>query len=186
MNDGNDSNVQRELVEEVAQQYDDYFFNTATPVDLGEFSGPVVLTVNPGEMTDTDFHRLDPIPSNLMFVRARVNWWSLDLVGRVIDYYTGGDSPIDVVLTWLAHYTQPIPDGYKAHYEYRRRTLNSYWCVKRSARSRAERLFTDNSFVYSCGYKDSTLCKHCGNCLRAYYATKEKLRGIDHGQRKSP
>jgi len=181
VNDGNDSNVQRELVERVvdAQEYMDYFFNTAIPNDLGGFSGPVVLTVNPGEMTDTDFHKVDPIPSNLMFVRVRVNWWNLDLVGRVIDFYTQGERPVDVILTWMAHYTQPIPDSYKEYYEYRKRTLNSYWCIKYSARKQIEDMLVDNSFVYSCGYKDSTLCKDCGNCLRAYYATQERLRNLN-------
>lgn len=89
MNDGNDSNNQRKLVEKIAQQYDNYFFNTSIPVRLEQFSGPVVLTINPGEMTDNTFHRLEFVPENLMFARIRTNTWNLEkVVIPAIDSYT--------------------------------------------------------------------------------------------------
>ena len=38
--------------------------------------------------------------------------------------------------------------------------------------------FTDNKLVYSCGTEGgsgTTLCRFCGNCLREFYATKERM-----------
>ena len=80
INDGNDSNIDREKVIAATVQYQMKFFNTAIPRDLAGFPGPVVLTANPGAMTDRDFHRIDPIPKNLMAARIRVNMWNLESV----------------------------------------------------------------------------------------------------------
>ena len=52
------------------------FFNTSIPNNLAGYGRPVVLTVNPGEMTDEDAHLVRPIPDNLMFVRFRTNTWN--------------------------------------------------------------------------------------------------------------
>jgi hypothetical protein len=68
VNDGNDSNVQRDLVISSTDCYEDRFFNTAIPRALDTFPGPVVLTVNPGKFTDNTFYSLDPIPLNLTWV----------------------------------------------------------------------------------------------------------------------
>jgi len=73
VNDGNDSNVDRETVLDVTQHYEHKFYNTAIARDLGGFPGPVVLTLNPGKMTDKAWYCIDPIPGNLMFTRVRTN-----------------------------------------------------------------------------------------------------------------
>jgi hypothetical protein len=175
MNDGNDSNVQRFLVEETAQKYDDYFFNTSIPKDLGGFSAPVVLTVNPAKMTDVSFHKLDQIPNNLMFVRVRVNTWNLDkVVEPVVSYYTACDVP--VVLTYMAYYLEGLSKKDKRFYEWRKRTLNSYWVLKPDQQDIIESAFYENPLVYSCGYKKQFACKFDGNCIREYYNTKERIR----------
>lgn len=174
MNDGNDSNVQRDLVEEVAQRFDDYFFNTSIPRDLGSFSGPVVLTVNPGDMTDADFHRLDDPPPNLMFVRVRVNAWNLGaVVEPAIKHYTGLDVP--VVLTFMAYYTETVPEEHKHKYEWKMRTTNSYWVMTKRWTDIIESMFQDNILVYSCGLRGHA-CSRCGNCLREYHVAKERMR----------
>jgi len=179
MNDGNDSNVDRELVEETAQQFDDYFFNTSIAEGLGKFSGPVVLTVNPGDMTDRNFVKYDPQIQNLMFVRIRTNVWNLhNVVGPAIRYYTGEDIP--VVLTFMAYHnkkdinTSAPPER---HYQYRKRTQNSYWAIKYEAWKDVMNGYRSNYLVYSCGKEGlSSACKNCGNCMREYYNTKERLR----------
>jgi hypothetical protein len=176
INDGNDSNNQRELVEQVAQQFDDYFFNTSINYKLGEFSAPVVLTLNPAKMTDNEFHKVDSVPNNLMFVRFRVNLWNLNLLKEAIDYYTPKKVP--VILTFMAYYTQSIPDDYKNDYIWKQRTLNSYWCLKSELIREIIGLFEDNPYVYPCSVKGQHSCIFCGNCLKFYYATKERMRNV--------
>jgi len=175
MNDGNDSNILRKVVEIVAQRYDDYFFNTAIPIRLGEFSGPVVLTINPGKGTDKNYYRLGKIPSNLMFVRIRINMWNLKtVVNSAVEYYTSKDVP--VVLTFMAYYTQKIPKKHEKCYMWKKRTLNSYWVLKSKYVESVINTFKDNLLVYTCGWKNSHSCKYCGNCIREYYNTKERIK----------
>jgi len=173
VNDGNDSNVSRELVLKATQRYPMRFYNTAIPKDLEYFKMPVVLTVNPGEMTDNDFYDIEPIPKNLMFVRFRTNTWNLDLCDKVINYYTSQEIP--VILTFMAYHNKKdikeIED-----YQYRKRTLNSYWAITTSAWLYTMDRYVGNKYVYSCGREGITSqCKFCGNCLREYFATMEKI-----------
>ena len=57
VNDGNDSNVDRENVIKSTKQYKRKFYNTSIPKDLEGFGDPVVLTVNPSKMTDKSHQR---------------------------------------------------------------------------------------------------------------------------------
>jgi hypothetical protein len=156
MNDGNDSNVDRRNVIAVAKRYDNYFFNTAIPKDLAGFHAPVVLTVNPGEKTDRNFHKLEEIPDNLMFVRVRVNSWNVsDVVIPAVDYYTGRG--VAVVLTYMAYYKASPNPQYLRDYEWKKRTINSYWVLRDGRRME--------------------ICTFCGNCIREYYNTKERICG---------
>ncbi len=184
VNDGHDSNYQRGLVEHTIRTtgYQDYFFNTAVPKKLGEFSGPVVLTVNPGfssngDMTNSDFHKVEKPPENLMFVRVRANTWNRDLVDEAVDFYS--NYGISTILTFMAyHNKESIPEQHLRNYVYRERTKNSYWAISYKAWCCSMYLHHDNPLVYSCGKKEgelgSTFCLHCGNCLREYFAAKER------------
>ncbi len=173
INDGNDSNFQRELVIETAKQFSNCFFNTAIPLDLGSFPGPVVLTVNPGKMTDKDYHRLKEIPKNIMFIRIRTNLWNVKrVVFPAISYYEG----IPIVLTFMAYYSETIPEEYKDAYIWKKRTINSYWVLKQWEIDEIMDLFKDNPYVYSCGVKGQHACTFCGNCIREYYNTKERMK----------
>jgi len=180
INDGNDSNVNKTLVINRTWLYNMRFFNTSIPHDLEGFSAPVVLTINPGKMTDNGYHRLDPIPKNLMFVRIRTNMWNIETVVRpAIEYYTNRQIP--VVLTFMAyHEVKSIPDYYRRYYLWRERTSNSYHAIKTSAWEFVMSLFKYNEWVHSCGKIEGELgitkCRHCGNCLREYFATMERLR----------
>jgi len=180
LNDGNDSNNQRDVVLIGASQYKNFFFNTSINKKLAEFPGPVVLTINPGKMTDTSFHKVDPIPKNLMFVRIRTNMWNLaSVVGPAIDYYASHEVPI--VLTFMAYFNQEVPDHSKKFYTFRKRTLNSYWAITTAAWATVyENYVMFNKWVYSCGKiegeKGTTSCSRCGNCLREYFATKERMQ----------
>lgn len=186
INDGNDSNVRRNEVVATAKRYAMRFYNTAIPDDLAGFDAPVVLTVNPGPMTDTAFHRLEHIPANLMFVRVRTNTWNLDTVVRpAVAYYAARSVP--VVLTFMAYYRAVVPETHGADYVFRRRTLNHYQAIRTAAWRRIMRLWEDTAeekWVYSCGKLEGengdTSCKRCGNCLREYFAAMERITTMSH------
>ena len=179
MSDGNDSNVKRQEVIEASSLYNDVFFNTAIPKDLEKFPGPVVLTLNPGEMTDTDFHKVDPVPLNIMFFRIRTNTWNLPLVEEAIRYY--GPVGVPIVLTFMAYHGESdIPDSHRFMYDYRQRTLNSYYAISSMAWNQVMEEFINVPLVYSCGREGVSKmnsCRNCGNCIREYYAAKERMKG---------
>jgi len=176
VNDGNDSNVQRELVVNAVRCYPRRFYNTAIPKDLAGFDAPVVLTVNPGSMTEVDFHKVDPIPPNLMFVRVRVCTWNLGLVDAAVAYYTKRDVP--VILTFMAYFHKTIPEAEKGNYTFRKRTLNPYWAITTRAWEGVMARYKYNRLVYSCGKEGEHGgggCRYCGNCLREYFATVVRM-----------
>jgi hypothetical protein len=201
VNDGHDSNVQKKLVLDATENYQHKFYNTAIPnldfpiVTCRTWSGhdetvdyaqaPVVLTLNPGKMTDVDFHKVD-VPPNLMFVRFRTNLWNLDLCDRAVEYYTHRDVPVPVVLTFMAYHKTPeailkgYPDEVVMGYIFRKRTLNEYWAITTDAWRKSMARYEDNPLVYSCGKiegeKGKSGCKYCGNCVREYHNTMERLR----------
>lgn len=179
VNDGNDSNHKREDVIEAMKPYPMKFYNTSMPKHLEDFDAPVVLTVNPGKKTDKSAALLESIPENLMFVRIRVNTWNLDLVDEVVEHYAKADIPI--VLTFMAYYKGDIPEGHKDNYVYRTRTMNSYYAITTDAWESIMSRYKYNKWVYSCGKiegeKGITSCRHCGNCLREYFASIQRMEG---------
>lgn len=180
MNDGNDSNNQRELVQAAASTYEDVFFNTAMPHDLEGYKGPVVLTVNPGKMTDVAAHFIDPIPKNLMMVRFRTNTWNTGLLDQVIQHYSRRAVPI--VLTFMAYYQDDIPPAHRYHYIWRSRTMNSYWVINSQSWEGIRTSYKNNPLVHTCGASaDNFSCRNCGNCIREYFVTKTKMKESEHG-----
>ena len=176
MNDGNDSNVQREAVMAMGEQFPFRFYNTAIPRDIEGFDSPVVLTLNPGNLTDKRFHILKEIPANLMFVRIRTNMWNLqNVVEPAIEYYTRREVP--VVLTFMAYYGESIPSDYERFYSFRKRTLNSYWVITKEGWDFVMNMFADNKWVHSCGKTvDVHACRFCGNCHREWWVAWERMR----------
>ena len=177
VNDGNDSNVGFSSVLYATKKYDMKFYNTAVN-DLAWFTDPVVLTVNPGPKTDCEFHKVEPVPEYLMFVRFRTNTWNIALLDKAIEYYSERDVPI--VLTFMAYFTAAIPPEHAKNYMHRKRTLNEYWAITTEAWEKVMFPHRYNKWVSSCGKiegeKGTTACRHCGNCLREYFATMELLR----------
>jgi len=180
VNDGNDSNVDRESVVRAVQCYPMRFYNTSIPRDLGGFDAPVVLTLNPGKVTDESFHKLDVVPPNLMFVRFRTNMWNLSLADEAVNYYSSKEVP--VVLTFMAYFItaeEAIPETHKSDYIFRKRTLNSYWAITTAAWNEVMDRYSRNKLVYSCGKIEGELgdtkCKFCGNCLREFHSTRARI-----------
>lgn len=174
MNDGNDSAHEMEKVIKCANKYQFAFYNTSCHNLVSELPGPTVLTINPAGITDSDFNELRPIPRNLMFVRFRANTWNVDLLDAAVGFYTGRDIPL--IVTWMAYYSQPIPDACSKYYEWAKRTTNPYWVIRRETAKQIMDDYADNPYVYECGYKGTHQCGRCGNCLREYFATMERLR----------
>jgi hypothetical protein len=185
INDGNDSNVNRVEVIAYSTRLKEigvkYFFNTSIPDDLEGFPGPVVLTVNPGEMTDTGFYSLKDIPENLMFVRFRANMWNRISLDKCVAHYTSRGIP--VVVTFMAYFAtwsdQKIPKQHVKSYTFRKRTLNSYMAITTKAAEYVMEPFRYNKLVYQCGKiegeRGDTHCRYCGNCIREYFATMERM-----------
>lgn len=175
VNDRNDSNNQRDMVIDETSCYRQRFFNTAIP--KLNFPDPVVLTINPGWMTDVNFYRVDPVPFNLMFIRFRTNLWNLDLCDEVVKKYTE-DCGVPVVLTFMAYHEPPTD---MTGYVYRQRTLNAYYAITTDAWRKVMARYEDNPLVYSCskieGERGKSGCKYCGNCVREYHNTIERMRG---------
>ena len=183
VNDGHDSNIDSQLVIEETDKYPLKFYNTAIPSGLTKFLYcPVVLTINPGKMTDVEFHKVDPIPINLMFVRFRTNTWNLELLRDAVQYY--GDRKIPIVFTFMAYFDKEIPEEHKGYYVFRKRTLNSYNAITTYQWRHIMDYWNNTRYekwVYSCGKIEgalgTTACRHCGNCLREFFATMERMEG---------
>ena len=181
VNDGNDSNVQRSIVISKTQNYEMKFYNTSLNKELEYFDAPVVLTINPNIMTDKAWQKVNPIPKNLMFVRIRTNTWNIKKVVKpAIKYYASNEIPI--ILTFMAYFdtVKKIPLLHRRKYIFRKRTLNSYNAITTKAWKKIMKKFKYNKWVYSCGRiegeKGDTHCRFCGNCLREYFATMEKMK----------
>jgi len=175
VNDGNDSNYQKTKVIASTNSYKDRFFNTSFK-DL-DFPAPVVLTLNPAGKTDESFWKIEEIPENLMFVRFRSNTWNIYLLDEAIKYYT--EKKVPIILTFMAYYNEEetIPQEHKRYYKFKKRTLNSYWVLTQEGFDLITCHFIDNPYVYTCGKNANTHpCQRCGNCIREYFNTKERMR----------
>jgi hypothetical protein len=174
VNDGNDSNVDRELVIESTKEYEHAFFNTAIPRDLEGFGRPVILTANPAKKTDVSAYLLDPIPVNLMSVRFRVNTWNIHVCDKVVEHYTKVSIP--VFLTFMAYYLEVVPAGHEQNYAVQRRTINEYNAITKEARARIQARYASNPLVLTCGTSvTDCLCKECGNCELAYWECLKRM-----------
>ena len=76
----------------------------------------------------------------------------------------------------MAYYGEAVKPGFESHYVFKKRTLNSYWCVTPAAWNAIMQRYAGCSYVYACG-KDPNIysCARCGNCLREYFACAEKI-----------
>ena len=169
VNDGHDSSFDIERVLATTAQFKDKFYNTSSPFAPDKLQGPTVLTVNPGGMTDKDFHHCtSPF---IMFVRARANLWNLQLIENIIDFYALKRS-MAVIITWMNYTTvQAIPEAWRAFYGPLTHVQNEYLSVRPENRWLLDYLFT-NPNVYECGKH----CKDCGNCIREYYKWKVRYQ----------
>jgi len=184
VNDGNDSGIRPKKVMKACYSYPMKFYNTSISGSVEHLDAPTVLTVNPGPQTDEAPVLLDQIPPNLMFARVRTNTWNvLEVVDPAVSHYTAREVP--VVLTFMAYYKTNVVHerlGDYRHlrdYNYHIRTQNPYWAITTKAWREVMCRYDTIPWVHSCGKVEgdmgTTLCRHCGNCLREYFATLERM-----------
>jgi len=177
VNDGHDSNIERDKVIKVARRYKHYFFNTSIP--RFDFPGPVVYTANREEEKPVDlrFLRCDGI-ANIMFIRLRVSASNVRLVKNAVESITE-NRHIPVVLTFMRYYNAECLPDVQA-YELKRHILNSSWCPTHAT---YEWIMRDvgvgyNRLVTMCGTPDSPYCRDCRNCEHYYWIAKRRLDDI--------
>jgi hypothetical protein len=85
------------------------------------------------------------------------------------------------------HNIESIPLVSRGYYVYRKRTLNSYYAITTDSWRYIMKTWRDTKYerwIYSCGkiegekgseFKGNS-CRFCGNCIREYYATLERMR----------
>lgn len=167
INDGHDSNLDREHVIKSTEKYPRRFFNTSIP--NFNFPSPVVFTANPKEelwAASPSF----PIPSNLMFVRLRVSSTNLYKIDRAVKEWTEAGTP--VVLTFMAYYDNP-PANLEL-YEWKVRHTNEYWCPRPAFINSVRLRYANNRLVSNC----ESYCKTCLNCETYYVQTIKRMKEI--------
>jgi len=86
----------------------------------------------------------------------------------------------------MNYYKQIIPKDHLVHYEKKQRILNVSWSLKYSTWKFLMSRYNFNPLVHSCGVEglttESKLCKNCGNCLREYFNTMERMKNGKEGK----
>lgn len=169
VNDGHDSAVDFRRVLEMTAPFQDKFYNTSIAEGPDLLKWATVLTVNPGDLTDYTFHKVDS--PYLMMVRARANLWNTQVLENIVDFYALKRS-VAVIITWMNYTSTPaIPEAWRSFYGPLTHVQNEYLSVHPESRWLLDYLFT-NPNVYECG----KLCKDCGNCIREYYKWKVRFK----------
>lgn len=170
VNSGNDSNVDRKLVIEVARRYNDYFFNTSVP--NFDFPGPVVFTVN-GRGDNQSYLANRKDCKGLMFVRFRLNPWNLEAADKVVAHYTKYNVP--VVMTFMRYSERRnIPRHHWQSYAWTKHIVTEYFMIKNELRDEIMARWKDNPLVKECGSTKSEYCKDCGNCYNLYFRWRKR------------
>ena len=164
MNSGHDSNIEREKVIGIAQNYEHFLFNTAIP--RFDFPGPVVFTCNGKRPL-----LVDNCPSNIMFVRVRMNAWGLTAQDWIVKHYLERDVPI--VLTFMRYYSQ---EGIRRphHYMLTKSILNDYWQPKPDSKAFILARY-EGTGVRVCGTTVSPFCVDCRNCELLYWEAMRRM-----------
>jgi len=166
MNSGHDSNLEKDLVLEVASRYKHVFFNTHLP--NMDFPGPVVWTYD-DRATQKETEAVLCAP-NLMFVRYKLS----QLTAYDYDVISLLSRIAPVVITFMRYRDtnniQKIDD-----YEEDISVTNKWWQLKPQIKIDIMKAFKDNWNVTMCGSLTSNLCKDCKNCETYYWQTLNRI-----------
>lgn len=185
MNCVHDSNIEKDSVLDAAKKYKNAFFNTS--IANFDFPGPVVYTANSKEEEPVD---LTPILKdgkalqNLMFIRLRVSTINtLHIAHAVTAIHRMTRIPI--VLTFMAYYDNRLVDlvdmdSEHPHYEWKKRHINSYWCLNRYSKMQILGSMKNiaGRQVTMCGTLDSVYCRDCRNCETYYWQAVKHLNEL--------
>jgi hypothetical protein len=173
VNDGLDSGQDIDRVIEKTWMYPDKFYNTADPGAVVKLQtkgeGPVVLTINPGDMTDRSFVPYSEDLKDLMFVRFRANMWNRKLLAQAVADWCGNGVPL--VITYMRYYDEEsIPFIYHRNYLKKEHILNPSWGIDEFGWHAISVPHKNNPLVSTCGLNANThQCRYCGVCLREYW-----------------
>jgi hypothetical protein len=180
MDDGHDSNLQRELVVQTAAQYKNVFYNTS--IARLNFDAPVVLTANPREEQSDTWAWPDAVgyPINLMAVRIRLTPANVSDTTRLLMEWT--DRGVAVLVSHMRYYTQDAlfdmlvgaPTVSSADYDFHKHVLNDCWQPNAGLQ---QRLGTAIGLgrrhgAYLCGDKP---CKDCRQCESLYWLARRRM-----------
>lgn len=175
-NDGHDSSIELDKVIAQAAKYKNVFYNTSRILRLDKIPAPVVLTVNPNERTSgyiPSSIRADDL-KKIMYARIRITPLFLDKGLHDVWHWTNAGIP--VVLTFMAYFDGAQIESHKHLYEFKVRHINSYYCLLPEMMdniTQCAKLGSANpELVYTCGTRESNLCKDCLNCETLYLRWK--------------
>ena len=80
----------------------------------------------------------------------------------------------------MRYYKDEIPSQYKKYYSFKKKIINSYWMLNEKGWKMVKKDIIDkNDLVSTCGTEGANpkfLCSDCGNCLKHYFSTVERLK----------
>jgi hypothetical protein len=171
VNDGLDSGQNIEQVIWETTPYPNKFYNTADLFAIKRLqkAGPVVLTINPGQMTDGCFHTYNDDLKDLMFVRFRANTWNQRLLAQAVLDWCGNGVPL--VITYMRYYEEgSIPRSHSIAYDKKEHILNPSWSIDSIGWNEIYEPYQHNPLVSTCGFGPYRHeCRYCGVCLREYW-----------------
>ena len=151
-----------------------YFHNVIRSKEISNTNYPAVLTVNPDNVVNWGYMKLQNIPPNLMYIRVNTNTWNISIVHGAVHWYVSKKVP--VVLLFVAYKNKDSIPGFNQDDYYLK---DGYWRIKFSVWILIMSRFKKDPLVYSCGQEGlSDECEHCGNCVREYFNTMERLNEI--------
>jgi len=178
VNSGHDSNIERNKVIYLTQDYPHKFYNTSIP--KLDFGAPVVLTINGRDTDKTFIHpNVKEIQDNileLMAVRFRVNTWNLELCDSAIKAWCN-EPYIPFLLTDMRYYDKnniQKPEDYR----WKKHILNEYYCLKPEVLDQIIESYSMDQTVFWCGnpFTKSTYCRDCRLCEIFYWRTRLRLK----------
>jgi len=165
VNQGNDSNINKDIVLERTAIYPKKFYCTAIP--NFDFPAPVVFTCN-GEELILAINGLN----NLMMVRVKTNLWNLNELEKAINYYCG----VPITISFMRYKdTNNIPNEFRQFYELKKNVMDDdyrYHLRDEQKQVIFYKYGTTNKMVDICRIVKARDCERCEFCYEKFMIGK--------------